>query len=89
LGFNGGSLRRFRRFGRLKAARAVAAIAEGPILGMAATAQGDRLFARGNLELIADMIDDPDRALNHIGSMFSTTDNERLGHGSTSPAKNE
>ena len=49
----------------LKSARAVSSIAEGLVLGLAAAAKGDRVFARRNGEFVAEVIDQLHRPLDY------------------------
>jgi hypothetical protein len=58
----------------------VGAIAKRFVVGIAAPAQGDGFFSRWNGELIAQVIRDFDGPLDNQGTVFTTANDERVGH---------
>src|SRR5947209_20000537 len=63
-----------------EAAAAVGAVAERPVLRLAAAAQGDGVFSGGNDELVAEVIDHLHRPLDQVGAVLATANDKRVGH---------
>src|SRR5262249_8880568 len=78
--------RRLRRRHRRQLAcheptRPVIAIAEGLVPRVPAPAQGDRFLARGDHELVAQMVDDLDGPLDDQGPVLAAANHDKLAHG--------
>jgi hypothetical protein len=56
-------------------------VAKGPTFGMSATAQGHRFLSGGNGKLMAQVIEDLDRALENIRAVLAAANQDGFGHG--------
>jgi hypothetical protein len=68
-------------FVRLERLLPVRPVAERARPRVAAATQRDLGFSRGNHERVPKVIHDLHGTLDHIGTIFATTNDERLGHG--------